>query len=88
MSRPRIICAGHRGWLSGRGTSEVILGGPREPDLLQSFDHVPEGQTSPLFRSSGDAEPTPVEFAFRSAEPLSDGSDWLRYDVMGEIEAS
>lgn len=47
-----------------------------------------EGHTPPLFRSSGDAEPTPVEFAFRSAEPLSDGSDWLRYDVMGEIEAS
>lgn len=47
-----------------------------------------EGHTPPLFQSSADAEPVPVEFAFRSAEPLSDGSVWLRYDVVGEIEAS
>ncbi|GAA3511252.1 dihydrofolate reductase family protein [Dietzia aurantiaca] len=207
MLGPDRAFSGHRGWLSGRGTSEAILGGPREPDLPESFDPVPEGDfiaqpdadwfyfavdgsgklawdragfeyfgaeahivalisgavpeaykaflrqqgvsylivgedrldmgeavqrigetfgvdelilgggpnlnwsmirqglvdeislvlmptadaeghTSPLFRSSGDAEPIPVEFAFRSAEPLSDGSVWLRYDVVGEIEES
>lgn len=193
----------HRGWLSGRGTSEAVLGGAREPELPDTFDPVPEGdfiaqpdadmfyfavdgsgklawdrdtfsyfdvdahvvalisgsvpdaykaflraqgvsyivaghdrldmaeavrrigdtfditelmlgggptlnwsmvrdglvdeislvlmptadaqtETSPLFRSTDTAGPAAVEFAFRSAEPLEDGSVWLRYDVVGE----
>lgn len=41
--------------------------------------------TSPLFRAPNGAAPVPVEFTFRSAEPLADGSVWLRYDVVGEI---
>lgn len=33
----------HRGWMTGRGTSEASLGGPREPELPTTFDPVPEG---------------------------------------------
>jgi len=33
----------HRGWLSGRSTSEAIMGGPRELDLPEVTEPVPEG---------------------------------------------
>ncbi len=33
----------HRGWLSGRGTSEASLGGSREPELPTTYEPVPEG---------------------------------------------
>lgn len=204
MFGPDRAFTSHRGWLSGRGTSEAVLGGAHEPELPESFDPVPEGDfianpeadvyyfavdgsgklawdrntmsyfdvnahivslisasvsdaykaflraqgvsyivagedrldmaeavrkigatfgidqlmlgggpalnwsmireglvdeislvlmptadaqphTHPLFRSTETAEPAAVEFAFRSVEPLSDGSVWLRYDVVGEI---
>lgn len=44
-----------------------------------------ERRPSALFRSTDTAEPAAVEFAFRSAEPLEDGSVWLCDDVVGEI---
>lgn len=46
-----------------------------------------ESHTSSLFRATDSAGPVEVEFSFRSVEPLSDGSVWLRYDVVGEIIA-
>lgn len=51
--------------------------------LMPTADGQPD--TSPLFRAPNGAAPVPVEFTFRSAEPLADGSVWLRYDVVGEI---
>lgn len=33
----------HRGWLSGRGTSEAIMGGPREVELPEPTEPVPAG---------------------------------------------
>lgn len=43
---------GHRGWLSGRGSSEAILGGPGTPDVPETFDPVPPGD----FIAQPDAE--------------------------------
>lgn len=34
---------GHRGWLSRRGTSEALMGGPREIELPEPTDPVPAG---------------------------------------------
>lgn len=80
------------------GISELMLGGG--PTLNWSMireglvDEISlvlmptadaENHTSSLFRSTDSAGPVEVEFAFRSVEPLSDGSVWLRYDVVGEI---
>lgn len=45
-----------------------------------------EGHTNSLFEANEKySSPAPVEFKFTSAEPLEDGSVWLRYDVVGEI---
>lgn len=35
--------AKHRGWLSGSGTSEAMMGGPREIDFPEPTDPVPTG---------------------------------------------
>ena len=43
MLGPDRAFTGHRGWLSGRGTSDALLGGASEPQLPATFDPVPPG---------------------------------------------
>lgn len=41
--RERCAFTGHRGWLSGRATSEAIMGGPRDVSFPEPAAPVPEG---------------------------------------------
>lgn len=45
-----------------------------------------QNYTNSLFETNAKySTPAPLEFALKSAEPLEDGSVWLRSDVVGEI---
>lgn len=45
-----------------------------------------ENHTNSLFESNEKySTPAPYEFDLKTAEPLEDGSVWLRYDVVGQI---
>lgn len=45
-----------------------------------------QNHTNSLFESNEKySTPAAYEFALKSAEPLEDGSVWLRYDIVGEI---
>lgn len=45
-----------------------------------------QNHTNSLFESNEKySTPAPYEFSLKSAEPLEDGSVWMRYDIVGEI---
>ena len=80
------------------GVDELILGGGPtlnwsmllaglvdELSLVLMPTADAEGQTKSLFESTDSDGPVPVKFDLLAAEPLEDGSVWLRYDVAGEI---
>ena len=45
-----------------------------------------ENHTHSLFEANEEhSAPVPIAFSLTSAEPLEDGSVWLRYDVTGPV---
>ena len=53
--------------------------------LMPTADAEPD--THSLFEADERyAQPTPFRFEFISAQPLEDGSVWIRYRVVGEID--